>query len=93
MKTNAKLKIATKNTNGGGLPFKIESGIEVPSRTKPNPYESVFAAMRVNQSFLIGDDEATIKSVRYQAGKWAKENKSSFGFRQTNDGLRCWKTK
>lgn len=85
MKSSSKLKLAASS------PFKIESGIPVPSRIKPNPYEGVFSKMKVGESFLINGDAEPSK-VSYYAGKYRQEHKGvKFAFRLTNDGSRCWR--
>lgn len=86
MTTTTKLKL-TKNTNGGGQ-FKIERGIPLPSRIKPNPYADIFSKMKAGDSFLIGDSD----NMQYHAAKWRHENKDfRFAFRETNEGKRCWR--
>ena len=86
MKSSAKLKVVND------LPFKIESGIPITPRRKPNPFEAVFKAMKRGDSFLI-DGKNKTAYVLYQAQRWGKQNGSTFAFRTTSAGVRCWKIK
>lgn len=96
MKTNAKPKIVVKSvvkTSGGGLPFAIERNVPLAARKKPNPYHDLFLAMKISDSFLIGEDKEEIARVTYNAQKWGRENNATFAFRITDDGKRCWRIK
>lgn len=98
-KPKAKTKIAApklikvNKTNGGGLPFKIETGIPMPVRSKAGIYNELFAKMKLNDSFLIGKDKKAAAKVQYQASRWGKEHNTTFAFRATEEGHRCWRIK
>ncbi len=89
--TKAKIKIVAKSPKE--LPFSIERNVPLATLKKPNPYQDVFSAMKDGDSFLIGTDDDTVKSVKYQAAKFAQENNVKFSIRITSDGHRCWKFK
>lgn len=92
--TKPKTKISLLNkTNGGGHQFTVDRGIPLASRKKPNPFHDLFLSMKTGDSFLIGDDKEKISRVHYHSGKWGKENNSTFAFRNTDQGRRCWKIK
>ena len=93
MKSNTKAKTNVTPIKSSAPQFKIEKGVALVSRKKPNPYQAIFSSMKLNDSFLIGTDEDTVKSVKYQATKFGRENNATFAFRITDEGHRCWKIK
>lgn len=90
MKTN--LKLAKKNTTAA-VEFKIEKGIPIPSRKKPNPYHDLFKSMKNGDSFLVGKNEDSINRMYYQATRWGRDNQATFAFRMTDEGQRVWRIK
>lgn len=73
--------------------YKIESGIPLPLRKKPNPYLTLFERMKIGDSFLIGIDIEAVRHVKYQAARYGKEFDVTFAFRELQNGHRCWRVK
>lgn len=93
--------IRKAKTNPQSLQFKIERGVPIaPTNThkkKENPYKAEFESMNPSSnpsdSFLIGTDKLKVHHVKYHASKFRKENNAGFVFRNTPEGVRCWRVK
>lgn len=78
------------------MTFVLETGIEIPKRTVPGRRTGSkypFAQMEVGQSFLMSAD-VKAQTIRSAIGAFSKRysDAGKFAVRNTDQGLRVWRT-
>lgn len=88
-------KKVVKSSEENGVP-EVESGIEIPTRTRKGTAKYPFASMEVGDSFLTAaeeDDMVRVKSRMSNACAQAQKKLEGYKFsvRQVEGGVRVWR--